>query len=253
MNNKEKIDFVINDLSVASLILIKKLEEYYNEEYGDNIEEPLDINCYIAGGAAVNLFIGGRMTGDIDFTIDKRIPLKEINLKNDKFSIFIDPKFNPQLGLIHDEYIENSIEIDFFKKEKNKINLKAFVFSPTDLVISKLTRWSETDKKDVKKLIVSGLVNKNTLKNKIDEALAGYILPISFLKYNIEEALSYFDEINIKEQIEMSNLSIDSRELYSREELEIYFKNSLVDRYMELKYNEKNNLLNKIKRKVLKK
>ena len=116
--------FSFNEQGLAALLLIKKLESYYNEKYGLDIlksgKSELIINCYIAGGSAVNFYIGNRGTSDLYFELDKRIELPELELnfrKNDELllpKLYIDVNYSPTLGLLYDErsYKDDALFLD---------------------------------------------------------------------------------------------------------------------------------------------
>lgn len=239
---QNNIDFVINNLSVATLILIKKIENQLNEDY--NSQNELTINCYLAGGAACNLLYGGRITGDLDFELDKRVHIdSELSFENEELSLFLDMQYNPTLGLIHENYIEDAIPIDFLKKDKNKLKIKPYIFSPIDLIMSKLSRWSDNDKDDVRNIIIAALPNKQELFDKINESLSGYIGEPSRIRWNIAELEEIYDNTlkyynDYKEEQEQIAFQYD-RIIYDREELEPYLDKKIINRYMELKYGEK--------------
>ena len=108
--SQNNIDFVINNLSVATFILIKKIENRLNEDYNSQLE--VTINGYLAGCAACNLLCGGRITGGLDFELDKRVYIdSELSFQNEELSLLLDMQYNPTLGLIHENYIEDAIVI----------------------------------------------------------------------------------------------------------------------------------------------
>ena len=203
--------FSFNEQGLAALLLIKKLESYYNEKYGLDIlksgKSELIINCYIAGGSAVNFYTGNRGTGDLDFELDKRIelPRLEINFrKNDELllpKLYIDVNYNPTLGLLYGErsYKDDALFLDVFNDDTitnfdnpNIIKIRPYVFSPEDLIISKLSRWASNDRNDAKELIQLELVDQDVLEEKIEDALIDYIGLDTFLCYNIKELKDYF-------------------------------------------------------------
>lgn len=168
MNNYQNISnssIVFNEQSLAALLLIKKLENYYNEKYGLDIlksgKSELIINCYIAGGSAVNFYTGNRGTGDLDFELDKRIELPKLELDFQKDNVtllqklFIDVNYNPTLELLNGDYKDDAIYLDVFNEnyqDGHVVTIKPFVFSPEErsLIISKLSRWAKNDRDDAK-------------------------------------------------------------------------------------------------------
>jgi hypothetical protein len=157
MNNCQSISnssIVFNEQSLAALLLIKKLENYYNEKYGLDIlksgKSELIINCYIAGGSAVNFYTGNRGTGDLDFELDFQKDNVTLLQK-----LFIDVNYNPTLGLLNGDYKDDAIYLDVFNEnyqDEHVVTIKPFVFSPEErsLIISKLSRWAKNDRDDAK-------------------------------------------------------------------------------------------------------
>ena len=150
MNNCQSISnssIVFNEQSLAALLLIKKLENYYNEKYGLDIlksgKSELIINCYIAGGSAVNFYTGNRGTGDLDFELDKRIELPKLELDFQKDNVtllqklFIDVNYNPTLGLLNGDYKDDAIYLNVFNEnyqDGHVVTIKPFVFHQKSVV-----------------------------------------------------------------------------------------------------------------------
>ena len=120
-------------------------------------------------------------------------------------------------------YFIGIIPIDFLKKNKNKIKIKPYIFSPIDLIMSKLSRWSDNDKDDVRNIIIAALPNKKELFDKINESLSGYIGEPSRIRWNIvkleeiyDNTLKYYNDY--KEEQEQIAFQYD-RLIYDRDEL----------------------------------
>lgn len=245
MNNCQSISnssIVFNEQSLAALLLIKKLENYYNEKYGLDIlksgKSELIINCYIAGGSAVNFYTGNRGTGDLDFELDKRIELPKLELDFQKDNVtllqklFIDVNYNPTLGLLNGDYKDDAIYLDVFNEnyqDGHVVTIKPFVFSPEDLIISKLSRWAKNDRDDARELVRLGLVNQDVLEEKIEDALIDYIGLNTFLRYNIKELYDYFNLPKIDFSNDRKELII-SQIIYDEIELRNIFKQDFLNK-----------------------
>lgn len=113
-----------------------------------------------------------------------------LSLKKQK--IYIDTNYTSSLGLIYADYKNDAIEIKQYQPTDSTIKIKPYLFSPEDLVISKLSRWAENDQKDVQSLIDLKLLDKDLLNEKIEDALIDYIGYDKFLKCNIKEMNEMF-------------------------------------------------------------
>lgn len=254
-DNKQNLHlFSFNEQGLAALLLIKKLESYYNEKYALSLiksgKTELNINCYIAGGSAVNFYTGNRGTGDLDFELDKRIELPRLELnfrKNDELllpKLYIDVNYNPTLGLLYGDYKNDAVFLDVFNEDSiidlnnaNIIKIRPYVFSPEDLIISKLSRWASNDRDDAKELIQLGLVNQDVLEEKIEDALIDYIGLDTFLRYNIKELKDYFLLSKKSLSNDKSNIII-SQAIYDEVELQNIFKPQFLNELYVKRYNQ---------------
>lgn len=207
-----------NEFSQATISLLKKLEEKINNQQlkQEKLNED-DINnktfpIYIAGGIGVNFFTGERPSYDIDmecstelFQYLDRDLIEEIGEKE----LFFDYNYNPTLGLIHEDYLDNALEIPFEEIEKHNIKIKPYVISPLDLAITKLARYSENDRNDILDLFEKGLFTLEDFEKKAKEAIDYYIGNQNFVKINLNEMMDLMKNINIKnlleEEIEKEN------------------------------------------------
>ena len=105
------------------------------------------------------------------------------------------------MGLLYGErsYKDDALFLDVFNDDSitnfdnpNIIKIRPYVFSPEDLIISKLFRWASNDRNDAKELIQLELVDQDIWEEKIEDALIDYICLDTFLRYNIKELKDYF-------------------------------------------------------------
>lgn len=73
------MDLHYNNQSLAALKLLNEIEQVYNSS-----SRPVILNCYIAGGIAVNFYTGQRTTADLDLEFDKRIVLPKLSVEFEK-------------------------------------------------------------------------------------------------------------------------------------------------------------------------
>lgn len=210
----------------------------------------MDINCYIAGGSAVNFYTGNRETSDLDFELDKRIELPRLELnfrKNDELllpKLYIDVNYNPTLVLLYGDYKDDALFLDVFNEDSitnfdnpNIIKIRPYVFSPEDLIISKLSQCASNDRDDAKELIQLGLVNQDVLEEKIEDALIDYIGLDTFLRYNIKELKDYFLLPKKSLSNDKSNIII-SQAIYDEVELQNIFKPQFLNELYVKRYSQ---------------
>ena len=123
------MQLIINNVTVSELMLLKKIETYYNDHLilpeKFNRDNKLIINAYIAGGGAMSFYDSTRNTLDIDLEIDKRILIPRIELTQSDMilpnmqKLYIDGNFHPQFGMVSEDYMDNAIPVDIFKYENN--------------------------------------------------------------------------------------------------------------------------------------
>lgn len=154
------------------------------------LREPLRI--HVAGGAAAHLYTGARVSEDIDATLSRRVLLPEnleVSYRGEDGSprlLYYDRQYNDSLGLLHEDAYEDSLPIELEGIDRKLVDLR--LLSPTDLVVSKLARFHEDDRRDVRALAESGLLDDGAVRQRAEEALAGYIGQTLMVRAAIEEA-----------------------------------------------------------------
>lgn len=157
----------------------------------DRLEISRSVNVYLAGGMAVHLYTGTRVTTDVDAEFGARILLPndlmvEVELEDGaRRSIYLDTNYNSTFALMHEDYIEDSIPVD--------LGLSTFnvrVLSPVDLAVSKLVRFAPNDREDIAALVALGLTTASEIERRATSALVGYIGSPNFLKINIRDAIA---------------------------------------------------------------
>ncbi len=72
------------------------------------------------------------------------------------------------------------------------------VLAPADLAISKLSRFSEQDRKDIELLARRGLINARVLRKRTEEALGGCIGDMAAIRSTIDIACRVIDSIRLR-------------------------------------------------------
>ena len=136
------------------------------------------LRMFIAGGAALHLLTGQRVTEDIDATFSKRILLDDINVSyrdpdGRARLLYLDRNYNATRGLMHEKAYEDSRQVDVPGVDKARIDVR--VLSPLDLAVSKIARFADQDREDIELLARQGLVKAKSLRKRAEEAMKDYV------------------------------------------------------------------------------
>jgi hypothetical protein len=147
---------------------------------------------YVAGGAAMHLYTGERVSEDIDAVFSRRIALPEDlevayrDADGAARLLYFDRQYNDTLGLLHDQAHEDSVILSLEGIDPRVIEVR--LLSPLDLAVSKVGRLSQVDRDDIALLVRRGLVDPAELRKRSEEAMAGYIGDLTWLRNSIEIA-----------------------------------------------------------------
>jgi len=139
----------------------------------------LPVRMYLAGGAALHLYTGERVSRDIDATFSHRIALPE-NLEvayrdadGAARLLYFDRQYNDTLGLLHEDAYEDSVPLALEGIDSTALQVR--VVSALDLAVSKLGRFSGQDQEDITTLARHKLINSAALRRRADDALRSYL------------------------------------------------------------------------------
>jgi hypothetical protein len=148
------------------------------------------IRMYIAGGAALNLLTGERVTEDIDATFSKRVLFKEEVQASYRDAdgrarlMYLDRNYNDTLGLLHERAYEDSQPVEVDGVDKKLIEVR--VLTPLDLAVSKLARFTDQDRADIELLAKRGLLESEALRRRAEEALQCYVGDLAPVRTSID-------------------------------------------------------------------
>ena len=139
----------------------------------------LPVQMYVAGGAALHLYTGERVSRDIDATFSHRIALPE-NLEvayrdadGAAGLLYFDRQYNDTLGLLHEDAYEDSVPLALEGIDSTALQVR--VLSALDLAVSKLGRFSGQDQEDIATLARHKLISSAALRRRADDALRSYV------------------------------------------------------------------------------
>jgi len=152
------------------------------------LTSPLQI--YLAGGMAVHLYTGQRVTGDVDAEFGGRVLLPTdlavvVKLEDGTEQvIYLDTNYNPTFALMHEDYQSDSMPVHLGLE-----NIRVNVLSPVDLAVSKIARLADNDREDIRELVRLGLTDAHAIEARATEALGGFVGGMAMLKANLRDAI----------------------------------------------------------------
>ena len=134
---------------------------------------------YLAGGVAVNYYCGTRYTEDVDASFSRRFVLPKdltVNYRRRDGSeafIYFDHNYNTSFALRHEGFEENARAWAGIGNERRLVELR--VLSPLDLAVSKVARFSEQDRADIRALGAEGFFSAEEFRAHALEAMRDFI------------------------------------------------------------------------------
>ncbi len=176
----------------ALLEVLKRIES----EFRRYDQAALPIRMVIAGGAALFLHTGERVTEDVDATFSRRVLLGDIEVAyrdpdGRAAVIYLDRNYNDTLGLLHEGADDDAQQVDL--KEIDRKVLDVRVLAPIDLAVSKLGRFSDQDREDIQLLAERGLIDGKALRSRAEEALKSYVGNLESTRNTINVACRLID------------------------------------------------------------
>lgn len=160
----------------------------------------LPVRMFIAGGAALYLHLGTRVSEDIDATFSRRLVMSDDmsvsyrDVDGQARVLYLDRNYNDSLGLLHEDAYEDSVPVSIAGVDTRLIEVR--LLSTLDLAVSKLSRFSEQDRQDIEQLARERLIGSKALRRRAEEALGGYVGNTETLKSTIDVACRVVDAAN---------------------------------------------------------
>lgn len=159
----------------ALLAMLKRIES----EFRNYDRRALPIRMVIAGGAALYLHTGERVTEDVDATFSRRVLFSsdiEVAYRDPDGRaalLYLDRNYNDTLGLMHEDADDDALRVDIRDIDRKVLDVR--VLTPLDLATSKLARFSDQDRDDILLLARRKLIDAKALRKRAEEALGGYV------------------------------------------------------------------------------
>ena len=157
-----------------------------------NSPQAAPLKMYVAGGAALYLLTGARVSEDIDATFSRRLVLAEdieVSYRDADGRarlLYLDRNYNDTLGLLHPDAYADSRPVTIPGIESARFaTLEVRILAPLDLAVSKIARFSEQDRTDIELLAREGLIDAKSLRRRADEALQVYVGALDSVRTSI--------------------------------------------------------------------
>jgi hypothetical protein len=152
------------------------------------LSQPL--TAYVAGGMAVHLYTGLRVTNDVDVEFAGRVLIPDdltVDVAGDVAGqfIYLDTNYNPMFSLLHEDY-----RVDALPVELGLEHIQVRVLTPLDLAVSKIARFAENDREDIQELVRLGLTTADEIEQRGGDALKAYIGGQASVQFNLRDAVS---------------------------------------------------------------
>ena len=167
--------------------LMQRIEKAISDERADPV-----VIC-IAGGAAVHLYTGSRVSKDIDakvfarFLLPDDLDISYRDAQGHVRSLYFDRQYNDTFSLLHENAYHDAVPIEVPGVDRRKLDVR--LLAPLDLAVSKLSRYEANDQEDIAALASEGLVDSESLRARAEEALPGYVGNTSRVRGSLQLAI----------------------------------------------------------------
>lgn len=152
----------------------------------------------VAGGAALHLYTGARVSKDIDAEVKARfLPPDNLQVSYagpDGHSriLYFDTQYNPTYALLHEDAEKDAYPVSVDGVDPRRLDVR--LLAPVDLAVSKLSRFETHDREDIASLARLGLIDAESLRKRAEEALPGYVGNVARVRTSIDIACRLVDK-----------------------------------------------------------
>jgi hypothetical protein len=139
----------------------------------------LPVRMFVAGGAALHLYIGQRVSRDVDAAFSHRIALPddlEVAYRDADGAarvLYFDRQYSDALALMHEDAYDDSVPLELDGIDRARLDVR--LLTPVDLAVSKISRFTSQDREDIAALARRRLVTASEIRHRAEEALLGYV------------------------------------------------------------------------------
>ncbi len=149
------------------------------------------VKAYVFGGAAMHLYTREHSySNDVDTDFDRQIQVdtdivvEYVDEQGISRILVLDTNFNINLGLIHPDYRQDATPF----LQDPYTPLWVYLASPIDLAVSKVVRFFDIDREDIRLLAEKHLISEQEFIKRMNEALPFFVGNATMLHYNIRDA-----------------------------------------------------------------
>ena len=162
------------------------------ENLAQSPAESLPVRMYVAGGAALYLLTGVRVSEDIDAAFSRRLVLGEdieVSYRDADGAarlLYLDRNYNDTLGLLHHDAYADSLPVRIAGIDAataSKVEVR--ILSPLDLAVTKISRFSDQDRADIELLAREEMIDAKALRRRAEEALQDYVGALDSVRTSI--------------------------------------------------------------------
>ncbi|MEO8038846.1 MAG: DUF6036 family nucleotidyltransferase, partial [Betaproteobacteria bacterium] len=159
----------------------------------DTPSTALPVRMYVAGGAALHLHTGTRVSEDVDGVFSRRIALPadlEVAYRDSDGTarlLYLYRQYDDSFGLLHEDAYDESVAVPLEGIDPGVLDVR--LLSALDLAVSKIARLSEQDREDIATLAERGLVDPDRLMARATEAAQACVGDVARLRSSIDIAV----------------------------------------------------------------
>jgi hypothetical protein len=161
----------------------------------------LPIKMYVAGGAAVHIYTGERVSNVVDAVFSKRIALPsdlEVTYRDPDGAprlLYFDRQYNDTFALMHEDAHEDSVPLTLKGIDASILDVR--LLSALDLAVSKISRFSSQDRDDIITLGRHGLIKSAALRRRSEQAMENYVGDLDTVKGRIDLACRIVEDAEL--------------------------------------------------------
>lgn len=131
------------------------------------------------------------LDGESTLSLRVHLPaLEEVytDRNGDVASVYLDPTYNDTLGPSHEDALSDAGPLEIPGIDASKLDVR--VLTPVDLAVSKLGRFNDHDRDDIRALAAAGLLDAGEFEARAEQALNYYVGRPAAPRASLREALT---------------------------------------------------------------
>ncbi len=139
----------------------------------------LPVSMYVAGGAALYLLPGARVSEDVDASFSRPVLLGDDievayrDADGRARTLYLDRNYNDTLGLLHEDAYDDAQPLAVPGVDPKVLEVR--VLRPVDLAVCKLARFADQDREDIELLARQGQLEAAALRKRAEAAIGNYV------------------------------------------------------------------------------